>query len=130
MGKKPKNSLSTIITVVVLLVVLFILRQTGLISSRSGSRLGFSEDVSIGSWSADYSSLSGTYTKKLIPATDKLTISVVTNSGEVNIELVDENGNSVFSKDFTSTESEEVNATGKLTVKVKAKKHSGSFDIK
>lgn len=130
MKKKPKSSFATIIIVVVLAVVLFVLWQCGLMSTRSGSRTGYSEQVSPRSWSADYGSLSGTFTKKLIPDSEKLTIAVETYSGEINIELVDAHGNTVFSKDFNSTGSEEVFVTGKLTVKVKAKSHSGGFKIK
>ena len=129
------NNLSKTIVTVVIAAVLFIgaliLQRNGyLFTSKMGSRFGWSENFGNKSWEVTYSSITGKYSKYIKPESDKVTVEVVTESGELTIELSDKDGNTVFSHTFTDSESMEVPVSGKIKIKATADHHSGGFTVK
>lgn len=127
--KKKKNSIATIALVVIMIGLFFILSQNGLMTSRSGTRIGYVESLGTDHWSASYTMISGTYSKKMKANDDMAKITVVTESGQIHIELVNGSGEQIFARSFDGNDTVDVKVPNKYTVKIKADKHEGSFEI-
>ncbi len=68
-------------------------------------------------------------TRNLHPKTDTLQVEVQTDSGTISIEIQDEDGNVIFDESNIGTASFDVDVSGKVTVKIEADHHKGSFSI-
>lgn len=117
---------------IIMLIASVIVRgimRLGTSSTFSGTRTGYSGEEDKGNWSANYRSLNGTLRKKINPETDMLHIQVETKSGTLSIEITDAENKEIFTAICDKAESFEVPVSGKVTVKIKAGHHSGSFSI-
>jgi hypothetical protein len=130
MNNSRKKSIITVIVVIVIVVAALILQQNGFIPSRMGSRVGWTENIGNKSWEVSYTSLDGTFSKYIKPENDKVLIKVVTKSGELTIELTENDGSSIFNHKFTGNESLEAPVRGRIKIKVTADNHSGGFIVK
>lgn len=135
-NKKTKDTRKSIFSilsfVVILLIALMITRgifRLGTNSTFSGTKTEYSGEEDKGNWSGNYRSLNGTMRKKIDPETNTLHIQVETNSGTLSIEITDKENQEIFTATCNKTESFEVTVSGKVTVKIKAEHHSGSFSI-
>ena len=125
-----------IFSVVALLIVLTVtLGSVGLAgtlgfpSVRSATRIGYVGSEGYSSWSGRYSSLDGTMKKNIHPKADVLNIEVKTEAGTISIEIEDADGNRIFDESNIGTASFLVDVSGKVTVKIVADHHQGSFSI-
>lgn len=132
MKDTKKTIFSTVKFVVIMLIAIVIVRgimRLGTSSTFSGTRTGYSGEEDKGNWSANYRSLNGTLRKKINPETDMLHIQVETKSGTLSIEITDAEDKEIFTATCDKAESFEVPVSGKVTIKLKAGHHSGSFSI-
>ena len=60
----------------------------------------------------------------------KMEITVVTEKGEIDITVLDSNGEEIFEIDDAKTGTYEFTASGKIKIKVEADSHKGNFEIK
>ena len=60
----------------------------------------------------------------------EMEVTVVTEKGEIDITVLDSNGEEIFEIDDAKTGTYEFSAEGKIKITVKAKDHHGSFEIK
>lgn len=131
--KDTKKSIFSVLSfIVILLAAIVILRgilRLGTNSTFSGTRTGYSGEEDKGNWSGNYLSLNGTLRKKIDPETNMLHIQVETKSGTLTIEITDAQDKEIFTAACDKTESFEVAVSGKVSVKIKADHHSGSFTI-
>ncbi len=115
------------------ILVLFAISVCGCTVS-SGVSLNMTENNSSHQMTASYSKYSG-YKKTFITVksgkTKKVNVSVVTKKGDISLKITNDDGKLIYQGDKMSTSDFVVNLdeAGKYTVKVEAKKHSGSFDI-
>ncbi len=122
MGKERQKIL---ITMVVLFCILPFLSQG---SFRSGTRIGYFENRTGQTWSANYVCLDGWMQRSLNPQNADYLIQVTTRDGSLSIDLTDEDG-LVFSETNLPTGTYPVTLDGKIRVTVKAEEHNGSFSI-
>lgn len=73
--------------------------------------------------------LDGIMQKTIYPDGDILNLSVKTESGTISIEIKNADGDILFQENQIGTETFEIQVTGKVTVRIEAEKHKGSFDI-
>lgn len=131
--RKPWIFLLTavLVTAIVNLAANIIPQAMGYESERSSMRIGYVGSSGWSNWSGRYSSLDGNM-KKTIHAADKtLEIAVETTSGNISIEVYDNNNVLVWSRENISTESFSVEIPDeKAVVRILSDNHKGSFDIK
>lgn len=128
MKAKFKNRTAVIIIVAVLIVVFIGLKYFGFASTRSGTRIGFTEHVGLHDWSASYSLLNGSMEKAIFPNDDALDISVETISGTFSILIRNTDG-IVFEKENIENESFSIPVSGRVVVRIKANNHKGNFEV-
>lgn len=84
------------------------------------------------SWSKEYKMFRGSESKRIKVEKDQVVkFDVVSEKGNLDIEIEDENGNTCFSKDNIETSTFEFipESDGKYKIKFNAKNHQGSFDV-
>lgn len=101
----------------------------GIGSIRSATRIGYVGTEGRSSWTGRYSSLDGMMKKSIHPKADVLHIEVRTDSGIISVEIQDADGNIIFDELDIGTSSFNVAVSGKVTVKIVADRHMGSFSI-
>lgn len=132
MKREKWNNLHSIFFIFSILIALFFIG----ISSGNGPmnasvRIGYVSHRKWDSWSARYQMLSGVQ-RHAIGQDDIasiLDVQVVTESGNICIEMNDEDGNVVFKQDAIETSAFTFNVSGKISICVNANKHKGSFNI-
>ncbi len=123
-------SIATIFIVILISFGSIYLTETlGIEGTRSATRIGYVGTEGWSSWTGRYSSLDGTMKKSIHPKTDVLHIEVKTDSGLISIEIQDTDGNIIFDESNIKTASFNVDVSGKVTVKIAADSHKGSFSI-
>ena len=128
--RKPWIFSITTITIILLLSVVSLNFTDGLgFEIRNATRIGYIGNSGWSSWSGKYSLLDGTMNKSIHPKNDILSIDVKTESGEISIKIQDTEENVIFDETNIGTGSYNVSVSGKVTVKIKADKHKGSFSI-
>lgn len=112
-------------------VFVAILLVTGSLGSGSGLKVGWSERKGINSWSASYSYYDGWRHRTVNWSGNAriLSVQIVTESGELDLLVTDQEGNILFSGDNIGTESIEIPITGKTDIRLAADKHKGSIEL-
>lgn len=123
----------SIVTILIVILIslgsVFLKKTLGIESTRSATRIGYVGNEGYSSWTGRYSSLDGTMKKSIHPKTDVLHIDVITDAGIISIEIQDADGNIIFDEIDIGTESFNVDVSGKVSVKIVADNHKGSFSI-
>lgn len=129
---KAKGLKSTMLIVVIVVVLIVASNLLGFGTMRSAARVGYFGNAGWRSWSASYTMLDGKlkHTIHLKDKQETLHVEVVTDAGSISIEIKDADGNVIFDKDNIATSTFDVNASGKVVVRIEADKHKGSFKIK
>ncbi len=126
---KSKKIKSVVIIVVGILAILIMTRIFGIGTIRSATRIGFIEKAGWSDWSASYTTLDGYLQRTIRPEDNTLLVEVETKSGTIAIEIKDADGNVIFSETDITTSSFEVDVSKKVTIRVKADNHKGSFSF-
>lgn len=129
MRYKPKNAKTVFIIVILVVLATVLAGWSGIASIRSAVRIGYSGHAGWSSWSGTYSSLDGTMQKSIHPKEDVLHVEVMTKKGSIAITIKDKEGTVIFDESNIGTSSFDVKVTGKVTVKIVAEDHTGSFSI-
>ncbi len=129
MKYKPKNKITTIIIVFIGVIAAVIASRFGFASTRTATRVGYAGHNGWRSWSGSYILLDGTMQKSIHPKDDILHVEVKTESGRISIEINDADGNVIFDEIDIGTASFNVDVFGKVTVKIVADSHKGSFAV-
>lgn len=103
--------------------------RSGFASTRTATRVGYAGHNGWRSWSGSYILLDGTMQKSIHPKGDILHVEVKTETGTISIEIKDADGNVIFDESDIGTASFNVDVSGKVTVKIVADSHKGSFAI-
>lgn len=128
MRHRPKSMRSMLLAVAVLAVVLLGARWMGLATTRSALRVGCIESGGWDRWSARYVSLHGMMERTIHPD-GTLNIAVETEEGVLSMTIRDQDGGVIFRQDDMGTEEHSVAASGRVTVRVEADHHKGSFSV-
>ncbi len=92
-------------------------------------RVGYIGNQDWDSWSGRYTLLDGEMSHTVHSDTGKLYISVETSEGSISVEVTNANGDVIFSEANIGTEEFELDASGRLNIKINADGHKGSFVI-
>ena len=98
---------------------------------RSGTRVMYISNEGRSDWSANYQYFNGFQQRNFwVEEEDSaIRITVVTQEGTIAMKITDADGNVIFSEENMGSGKYEVEATGKVTIRIDAKEHKGSFDI-
>lgn len=130
MRLKLKDPKMTIAIVVVAIAVALLLKSMGFASSKSGTRIGYISNEGWDIWSASYHLLDGTMEKIVHTEDGELSISVTTESGNLSMVILDSDNKVLFEQNNIPSGSYTVSATQKVTIRILAESHKGSFEIK
>ncbi len=114
--------------IIIISLLLFAIGGLGF-EPKSATRIGYIGNNGLSSWSGKYSLLDGTMKKTIRPKNDVLGIDIETESGQISIEIRDDDGEVIFDEKNMETGDYSVSVDGKVTVKIKADKHKGRFGI-
>lgn len=130
MKYKPKSKAAGIVILIIAAAAVILAVQWGGFSStRSALRVGYFGNEGRSNWSGSYAMLDGTMQKTIYPGGDTLNLSVKTQSGTISIEIKNTDGDILFQENQIGTETFQLQVTGKVTVRIEAEKHIGSFDV-
>jgi len=126
--KIKKKTLAAIIAAASAAVALFF-AIIAISLSNSALRVGYAGMKNSSSWSGTYVKLDGEMSHSLTPKNDEIRISVVTESGEISIEIKDSKGNIIFDEENIGTREFALDTDGKIYIKIEADDHKGKFVI-
>jgi len=127
---KKKVNMKTAIPVMLIILVLFIiLKSFGLLTFRSGTRIGFVGNDGIHKFSGRYFKITGTLIHSLKPSDESNTVhcEVTTKSGSLHVLITQKDGTVIFEKDISGDETFDVTAEGKVKITLTTKGHKGSY---
>lgn len=127
MKYKPKDTKTMIIIVIIAVIAVVIASSSGFASTRTATRVGYTGHEGWRGWSGSYFFLDGTMQKSIHPKGDVLHVEVETEAGTISIVIKDGDGNVIFDERDIGTSSFNVDVLGKVTVKIVADNHKGSF---
>ncbi len=114
----------------VVLILLIVLKATGLLTFRSGMRFGFAGNDGVHKFNGSYSKIVGTNNHTLSPSkgSDTLHCEITTKSGTLHVEITQKNNGSVlYDEDITGDETFDLKASGKVRIDLTTEGHSGSY---
>jgi len=96
----------------------------------SSNRMMFVSNEGRNYWTATYQYFDGYQQRNLwVDEDGSLEIKVITEQGDLYIRVMDKNGEILFEKNNVGTETFSLSASGRVTVRVEADKHKGSFSF-
>lgn len=117
----------------IVIVVIFILAVCfgDITSINSATRIMFFQSEGINYWKAEYQYLDGFMTRTLLMEEDDvLNVSVETDEGDLTLQIMDANGNVIYSEVRVGTKEFDVEVSGQIYIRVEAEEHEGSFSFK
>ena len=130
--KKKANMKIAIPVMIGILALVIILKGFGLLTFRSGIRLGFVGNDGIHKFSGSYAKISGTMTHNISPSKDSTTIhcEITTKSGSVHVLITQRADDKVvLDKEFSGDEKFDLTAEGTVKVKLSTEEHQGSYSF-
>ena len=115
------------------LILLIVLKATGLMTFRSGIRIGFVGNDGIHKFNGSYVKITGTQKHTLSPSkdSDALHCEITTKSGTLHVEIVQKSDSKVlYDKEISGNESFDLPASGKVAITLKTEGHEGSYLFK
>lgn len=128
--KKKVNMKIAIPAMLAVLALVIILKCFGLITFRSGTRIGFIGNDGIHKYNGSYSKLTGTMIHSLRPSKDSTAVhcEITTKSGTLHVLITQKDDDKVvLDKEISGDETFDVNAEGVVKVKLSTEGHSGSY---
>lgn len=127
---KKKRRIGGLITAIAVIIVVVAIIASGGAEHRSGLRIGYVGNSTSKVWSGTYLEIDGTMTKKLSVKGESIDVSIVTESGTLNVLIEDSNGEALYRGDAVETCSFSVGASGSVKITLKANHHKGAFSFK
>lgn len=112
------------------LILMVVLKSFGLITFRSGIRIGFAGNDGIHKFNGSYTKISGSMSHNLRPSKDSTAIhcEITTKSGDLHVLITQtEDEKVVCDKVITGNETFDISAEGKVKIKINTEGHSGSY---
>lgn len=124
-----KKQVLSIIAVVILLILAI---TFGFTSYSSALKVLFFENKGINQWTANYFLLSGHLERNVDigPDIKHMKVDVETSKGSIGLTITDENNKVIFKNNNILTSTFEIEAKGRINIRIEATSHKGSFSIK
>ncbi len=131
MKRRTKGLQAAILLVLLLTAAIAAANFFGVGTMRSAVRIGYTEHSGGQRWEASYVMLSGTMKHTIHPKDSQKTLhmEVVTEGGNISIEVTDGDGNVLFDEERLETSAYDVPVSGKVVVRIEADGHEGGFNI-
>ena len=127
---KSKNKKQTIAWIVVILVIVAVVCFGDINSFNSSTRMMYIEGKGRDYWKAEYQYLNGFMQRTLwMEENDVLHASVETDDGNLALRILDAEGNVIYAEEQMGTKEFDVDVSGKISIRVDAEKHEGSFSF-
>ena len=129
--EKPKMKKKTLAAIIAAgaAVIAIVASIIAVSFSTSVLKVGYYGSKTWDSWSGTYSKLDGEMSHSLTPKNDEIRISVVTESGEISIEILASDGNVIFDEKNIGTQEFSIDVDGKIVIRITADDHKGKFVI-
>lgn len=129
-AQKTKNKKQTIIWLVIILVIVAAVCFGDIGSINSSTRMMYVESKGRSYWKAEYQYLNGFMQRTLwLEDEDTLHVSVETEEGDFTLQIMDADGNVIYSDVKVGTKEFDVDVSGKISIRIEAEKHEGSFSF-
>ncbi|MCR5322722.1 MAG: hypothetical protein K6E85_05590 [Lachnospiraceae bacterium] len=125
-----KNMKIAIPVMAAVLVLLIVLRATGLMEFNSGVKLGFAGNSTFHKYNGTYLKITGHFSHDLRPSKDSDSIhcEITTESGDLHVEIVQkDDGKILCDKLISGDETFDLKAEGKVRVNLETEGHEGSY---
>lgn len=131
---KTKRVSTRNIGVLVILFILLLVTSVGgfggLGTIRSGTRMMFFSNEGRSYWHANYQYFDGYMQRNLwVDEDGVLEIDIETDEGILALEIKDEDGNIIYTEENVGTKEFELEVSGRVTIRLEADGHEGSFDF-
>ncbi len=128
--KKNINMKIAIPVMAAVLILLIVLRATGLMEFNSGVKLGFAGNSTFHKYNGTYLKITGHLSHDLRPSKDSDSIhcEITTKSGDLHVKIVQKDDDKVLcDKLITGNETFDLKAEGKVRVSLETEGHEGSY---
>ena len=128
--KKNVNMKIVIPVMVVVIILLIVLKSAGLLTIRSGVRLGFAGNDGIHKFNGSYSKITGVMKHTLRPSkgSDTIHCEIKSKSGSLHVEIIQKSDDTVlYDKEINGNETFDLPASGKVAINLSTAGHSGSY---
>ena len=123
-----KKTAGVVLLIAGLVAVVYFFHGSATIGS--STRMMFVSSEGRSYWSATYQYFDGYQQRNLwVDEDDSVEVKVITEQGELYIRVTDENGNILLEKYDVATETFSLTASGRVTIRVEANAHKGSFSF-
>lgn len=123
-----KKTVGVILSVAGIILVTYLFRGSATIGS--STRMMFVSSEGRNYWSATYQYFDGYQQRNLwVDEEGSVEIKVITEQGMFNINITDENGKTILEENDVGTKDFSVPASGRVTIRVEADEHKGSFSF-
>lgn len=127
---KSQNKKQTITWLAILLVIVAAVCFGDIGSINSSTRMMYVESKGRSYWKAEYQYLNGFMQRTLwLEDDDGLHVFVETDEGDFSLKIIDADGNVIYSEEKMGTKEFDVDVSGKVTIRIDAKEHEGSFSL-
>lgn len=125
---KTKNKKQTIIQFLIIIAIVLAVCFGDITSINSSTRMMYFDSKGKDYWKAEYQYLNGFMQRTLwFEDEDVLHVSIKTEEGEFALQVKDEAGNVIYSEEKMGTKEFDVDVSGKISIRVEAEEHKGSF---
>ena len=128
--QKQKNKKHTIMWLVIVLAIVMTVCFGDITSLNSSTRIMYFDSKGRDYWKAEYQYLNGYMQRTLwLEDEDTLHVSIETDEGEFTLQIIDADGNIIYSEVKMQTKEFDIDVSGKITIRIEAEKHEGSFSF-
>lgn len=128
--QKAKNKKQTIQWILVTFVIVAAICFGDVASINSSTRMMYVESKGRDFWNAEYQYLNGFMQRTLwLEDEDVLHVSVETEEGDFTLQIMDADGNVIYSEVKVRTKEFDVDVSGKISIRIEAEKHEGRFSF-
>ena len=128
--QKQKSNKQTIAWLVIVLAIIISVCFGDITSLNSSTRMMYFDSKGRDYWKAEYQYLNGYMQRTLwLEDEDTLHVSIETDEGEFALQIIDVDGNIIYSEVRMQTKEFDVDVSGKITIRIEAEKHEGSFSF-
>ena len=130
--KKNVNMKVAIPVMAGVIVLVIILKSFGLLTFKSGVRMGFVGNDGIHKFNGSYSKISGTMSRVLRPSEGSNTVhcEITTKDGTLHVLITQKNDDKVLvDRSISGNETFDVQAEGRVNIKLSTSEHKGSYNF-
>ncbi len=129
-AQKTKSKKQIIVWILAIIAIIIAICFGDITSINSSTRIMYFDSKGRDYWKAEYQYLNGLELRTLwFEENDILHVSVETDEGVLKLQVLDEYGTVIYSEENVGTKEFDVDVSGKISIRVEAVEHGGSFSF-